>query len=245
MGSHGGATAEGQTAVLLSLGVTEADCGASVFSSMDTVQIGTAFSEVPVVYSKDALAMDHSIFINRIKPHTKFKATVESGLLKMLCVGMGKHQGALAYHKYALKYGFYETQKAMGRVAMENTNFRFAVGIVENAYDKTLAVEVVPANLIFEKEPALLAQAKENLPVLPFQNLDVLVIRRIGKEISGAGMDPNVTGRAYDLKESDFSENLSATRVAILGLFRQKRRQRHRTWQRRFHHRDRFQGDGL
>ncbi len=218
MGSHGGATAEGQTAVLSSLGVTEAACGAPILSSMATVPIGTAFSDAPVFFSGDALAMDHSIFINRIKPHTKFKAPVESGLLKMLCVGMGKHHGALAYHKYALKYGYHEIQKAMGRVAIKKTNFRFAVGIVENAYDKTLAAEVVPANQIFEKEPLLLKQAKENLPILPVRNLDVLVIRRIGKEISGAGMDPNVTGRAFDLKESDFSENMSATRVAILGL---------------------------
>lgn len=218
MGSHGGATAQGQTAVLSSLGVTEAACGAPVLSSMNTVPIGVAFSEVPVLFSRDALAMDHSIFINRIKPHTKFKAPVESGLLKMLCVGMGKHEGALSYHKYALKYGFYEVQKAMGQMAVANANFRFAIGIVENAHDKTLVAEVVPANRIFEREPVLLKLAKENLPVLPVRNLDALVIRRIGKEISGAGMDPNVTGRAFDLKESDFSENLSATRVAILGL---------------------------
>ena len=218
MGSHGGATARGQIDVLASLGVTEAACGAPVRSSMDTVQIGTAIKEVPVVYSKDALEMDHSIFINRIKPHTKFKAPVESGLLKMLCVGMGKHDGALAYHKWALKYGFYEVQNAMGEVAMANSNFRFAIGIVENAYDKILAAEVVPSKKIFEREPALLARAKENLPMLPVRNLDVLIIGQIGKEISGAGMDPNVTGRAYDLKESNFSQNLTATRMAILRI---------------------------
>ena len=202
--------------MLSSLGVTEAACGAPVLSLHGYGPDRYRLSEVPVLFSKDALAMDHSILINRIKPHTKFKAPVESGLLKMLCVGMGKHEGALAYHNFALKYGFYKITQAMGRVAIENSNFRFAVGIVENAYDKTLSVEVVPADRIFEREPALLNLAKENLPVLPVRNLDVLVIRRIGKEISGAGMDTNVTGRAFDLMESDFSKNLSATRVAIL-----------------------------
>jgi hypothetical protein len=185
---------------------------------MEAVRIGTALQEVPVYYAKDALDLDHSIFINRVKPHTKFKAPVESGLLKMLCVGMGKHSGALSYHRWGLKHGFYDTQKAMGRVAMANSNFRFAVGIVENAYDRLMAVEVVAADQIMEREPALLSLAKEHLPVLPFHDLDVLVVRRIGKEISGAGMDPNVTGRACDLMESDFSGAMDVTRVAVLGL---------------------------
>jgi hypothetical protein len=218
MGSHGGATSKGQVGVLTALGVTEPACGAPVRSSMETVRIGTALEEAPVFYSKDALALDHSIFINRVKPHTKFKASVESGLLKMLCVGMGKHQGALSYHRWALKHGFFDTQMAMGRVAMERSNFRFAVGVVENAHDRLMAVEVVPADRIMEREPALLSLAKENLPVLPVHDLDVLVVRRIGKEISGAGMDPNVTGRACDLMENDFSGAMNATRVAILGL---------------------------
>lgn len=218
MGSHGGATARGQEAVLSSLGVTESACGAPVRTSMETVRIGTALEEVPVYYAKDALGLDHSIFINRVKPHTKFKAPIESGLLKMLCVGMGKHDGALSYHGWALKHGFYETQAAMGRVVMGKSNFRFAVGVVENAYDRLMAVEIIPADRIFEREPALLTLAKEHMPRLPVRNLDALIIHRIGKEISGAGMDPNVTGRSLDLMESDFSKILSATRVAVLGL---------------------------
>jgi hypothetical protein len=107
---------------------------------------------------------------------------------------------------------------AMGQVAINRSNFRFGVGIVENAYDKLMAVKVVPADKIMEREPALLSLAKKNLPVLPVCDLDVLVVRRIGKEISGAGMDPNVTGRTYDLMESDFSKSINVTRVAILGL---------------------------
>jgi hypothetical protein len=218
MGSHGGATGPGQEAVLASLGVTKAACGAPICASMETVRIGTALKDVPVFYSKEALGMDHSICINRIKPHTKFKASIESGLLKMLCVGLSKHDGALSYHQWALKHGFFETQMAMGQVAINRSNFRFGVGIVENAYDKLMAVKVVPADKIMEREPALLSLAKKNLPVLPVCDLDVLVVRRIGKEISGAGMDPNVTGRTYDLMESDFSKSINVTRVAILGL---------------------------
>jgi len=218
MGSHGGATALGQEEILAVLGVTESACGAPVRSSMETIRIGTALGEVPVFYAKDALGMDHSICINRVKPHTKFKASIESGLTKMLCVGMGKHNGALSYHQGALKHGFFETQRAMGQVAMDRSNFRFGVGVVENAHDSLMAIAVVPADQVLEREPALLSLAQENLPVLPVQDLDVLVVRRIGKEISGAGMDPNVTGRAYDLMESDFSKTMNATRVAILGL---------------------------
>jgi hypothetical protein len=218
MGSHGGATGPGQEEILAALEVTESACGAPVRSSMSAIQIGTALGEVPVFFSKDALDLDHSILINRVKPHTKFKAPIESGLLKMLCVGMGKHDGALSYHQWALQYGFHEIQTAMGKVVMEKSNFRFAVGVVENAYDKVMAAEVVPAHRLIERESALLALAKAHMPRLPVGNLDVLVIRRIGKEISGAGMDPNITGRAFDLMESDFSHILTATRVAVLGL---------------------------
>ena len=217
MGSHGGATSEGQTAVLASLGVTEA-CGAEILSSLETAQIGTVFTDVPVFFSKDALALDHSIFINRIKPHTKFKGPVESGLLKMLCAGMGKHDGAIAYHQFALKYGFSELTWALGKEAMAKSNFRFAVAVVENAYDHPLAIEVVPKDQILEREPELLALAKEHFPALPFRDLDVLVVQKIGKEINGAGMDPNVTGRAFDLMGKRFLEMLAASRVAVLGL---------------------------
>ena len=112
MGSHGGATAEGQIKVLEKLGITEAVCGAPIISSMAVDTVGESMGEVPVYFSRDALEMDHSICINRIKPHTKFKGPVESGLYKMLCIGMGKHQGALTYHNMALKHGFSPLLKA-------------------------------------------------------------------------------------------------------------------------------------
>lgn len=218
MGSHGGATAEGQTAILAHLDVSEATCGAPLRSSMAAEPIAAVFDDVPVFYARDIAAADHAVCINRIKPHTKFKGPLESGLAKMLCVGMGKHDGALAYHRWALQYGFFPLLREMAQAALTYGNLCFGVAVVENARDETCRIEAVPAARILEREPALLAAAKEQFPRLPFKRLDVLAIQMIGKEISGAGMDPNVTGRAFDLMESDFSERMQATRVAILNL---------------------------
>lgn len=218
MGSHGGATAEGQARVLERLGITEALCGAPVLSSMAVERVGEVMDGVPVYFSRDALAMEHAICINRIKPHTKFKGPVESGLYKMLCIGMGKHQGALVYHNMALKYGFFPLLKAMGDEIIRHTNLRFGVAIVEDFFDNTMEIEAILATDIFAREPALLARARAHFPHLPFKELDVLVIEQIGKEISGSGMDPNVTGRTYDLMEDDFSDSLRAGRIAILNL---------------------------
>jgi hypothetical protein len=218
MGSHGGATDIGQKNILTNLGVTEEFCGASVCSSLNVQEIGKVFDEVPVCFSTDALESDHSICINRIKPHTKFKAPVESGIFKMLCIGMGKHQGALIYHHWALKYGFFPLLHAIGNEIMAKSNFRFGIGILEDAYDETMRIEAIPSHQIFEREKALLGMAKKTIPGLPVKQADVLIVRQIGKEISGTGMDPNVTGRTCDLEEDDFSEIFQATRVAILNL---------------------------
>lgn len=218
MGSHGGATAEGQRAVLESLGIRTHDCSAEICAAMEVEKLGTVFGEVPVWFSRDALSADHSICINRIKPHTKFKASVESGVLKMLCVGMGKHEGALSYHRWAIKHGFYPLLLEMGKVILRESNFRFGLAVVEDALDRPFVIEAVEAARVLEREPELLEIAKAHFPRLPVKDLDVLVVERIGKEVSGAGMDPNVTGRAYDLGESDFSEVLKAKRVAVLNL---------------------------
>ncbi|MEJ5357275.1 MAG: hypothetical protein WHT06_01260 [Desulfobacterales bacterium] len=218
MGSHGGATAEGQTAVLRRLGVSEASCGAPVVSSLAVRQVGTVFGEVPLYYSEDALALDHAIALNRIKPHSKFRGPAESGILKMLCVGLGKHEGALAFHRFAMKHGFFPLLREMGTALARAVNFRFGIAVVEDAYDEPARIEAVSAARLLEDETRLNALANELIPRLPFRTLDALVIGRIGKDISGAGMDPNVTGRAFDLMESDFSDILRATRVAVLRL---------------------------
>ena len=218
MGSHGSATSKGQEKTLAKLGVTPETCQAPIASDMEAVQVGTVFEGVPVYFSQKAVAADHSICINRIKPHTKFKGDVESGLYKMLVVGMGKHTGALTYHNFALKYGFYQLLSAMGDAVIEKTNFRFGIGVAEDAYDQVMDVEVIPAHEIKRREPDLLVKAKSHFPGLPYKDLDLLVVQQIGKEISGSGMDPNVTGRTCDLMEDDFSESLYAKRVVILGL---------------------------
>nr|WP_321403800.1 hypothetical protein [uncultured Desulfobacter sp.] len=218
MGSHGSATPQGQAMMLEKLGVTPGTCHAEIRPEMETVQVATVCNEVPVFFSGQALAADHSICINRIKPHTKFKGDVESGLYKMMVVGMGKHQGALAYHNNALKYGFYNLLLKMGDAVTKNTNLRLGIGVVEDRYDQVMDVQVIAADKIRETEPLLLKTAKENFPCLPYDELDVLAIRQIGKEISGSGMDPNVTGRTFDLMEDDFSGVLNAKRVVILDL---------------------------
>ncbi|MCP3923792.1 MAG: DUF362 domain-containing protein [Desulfobacterales bacterium] len=218
MGSHGGATTDGQVEVLEKLGVSEDTCGVQIKSSLDVDKIGKVFGEVPVYFSKDCMDADHSICINRIKSHTKFKGKIESGLLKMICVGMGKHLGAMTYHNMALKYGFQELLIKMGRSAVEKSNIRFGVAIVENSYDEIMEIKAIEASDIFESEKDLLKIAKRNLPNLPVNDLDALIIDQIGKEISGAGMDPNVTGRTFDYMEDDFSKELNAKRVAVLNL---------------------------
>ena len=218
MGSHGGGTPTGQLKTLNGMGLTEKKCGCQVMSLYDVQQIGTVFNDIPVYYPVEALVVEHSICINRIKPHTKFKGPVESGVLKMLCVGMGKHDGALNYHTWALKHGFYQLLVEMGQAVIELSNFRFGLGIVENAYDETMLVQGLAADELLQKEEALLKIAKENMPRLPVKEADVLVVQESGKEISGAGMDPNITGRASDLMEDDFSANFRASRLALLNL---------------------------
>ena len=123
-----------------------------------------------------------------------------------------------AYHNFALKYGFHTLLKAMGDTIIEQTNLCLGIGVVEDAYDQVMKIEVIPAAQISTREPGLLALAKSHFPSLPYKNLDLLVVRQIGKEISGSGMDPNVTGRTCDLMEDDFSQSLSAKRLVILDL---------------------------
>jgi hypothetical protein len=185
---------------------------------MAVERIATAMDEVPVYYARDALEAEHAICLNRVKPHTKFKGPVESGLQKMLCVGMGKHAGAITYHRWGVRHGFAALLGELAAAACARSNFRFGLAVVEDALERPLHIEAVDAADLARREPQLLELAKAHFPRLPVKSLDVLVVGRIGKEISGAGMDPNVTGRAFDLGESDFSGALQATRVAVLNL---------------------------
>lgn len=194
MGSHGGATAEGQRAVLEHLGITKEAVGAEIHSSMEVVEVGRLANGLPVYVDKFALQADGIVVINRVKPHTAFRGPVESGIMKMISIGLGKQKGAEACHQMGFKH-MAENVPAMAKVIMEKTPFLFGVATVENAFDKIAIVEVLTPDEVIAKEPDLQKKAKSLLPKLFFDQLDVLVIDEIGKNISGDGMDPNITGR--------------------------------------------------
>lgn len=194
MGSHGGATAEGQRDVLHHLGVTETAMGAPIRSSMEVVKIDELPNGLPVYVDKYASEADAIVVINRVKPHTAFRGPIESGIMKMIAIGLGKQKGAEACHQLGFKY-MAENVPAMARIMIDKLPIVFGVALVENAYDQTCLVEVLPAAEIEAREVVLLEEAKSRLPKILFDQIDVLVIDYIGKNISGDGMDPNVTGR--------------------------------------------------
>jgi hypothetical protein len=195
MGSHGGATAEGQKEVLAHLGITEEAMGAPIRSSMEVIELAKLPNGLPVYVDKMAATeADAIVVINRIKPHTAFRGPVESGLLKMIAIGLGKQKGAEACHQLGFKY-MAENVPAMANIMLQKCPIVFGVGIVENAYDKICKIEVLPAHQIEQREIELLEEAKARLPKILFPQIDVLVIDYIGKNISGDGMDPNITGR--------------------------------------------------
>ncbi|MBU7319871.1 lactate racemase domain-containing protein [Paenibacillus oleatilyticus] len=194
MGSHGGATAEGQKEVLHHLGVTEEAMGAPIRSTMEVVQIDQLPNGLPVYVDKYAYEADAIVVINRVKPHTAFRGKIESGIMKMISIGLGKQKGAEACHQLGFKY-MAENVPAMARIMLDKLPILFGVALVENAYDETCIVEVLPAAQVEEREMVLLEIAKARLPKILFDQIDVLVIDYIGKNISGDGMDPNITGR--------------------------------------------------
>jgi len=199
MGSHGGATAEGQTAMLAHYHVTEAFTDAPILSSMETVEISKTQDGVPVFIDKNAFEADGIIVVNRIKPHTKFKAPIESGLMKMMAIGMGKQKGAEYYHKAAIQYTFPKIIVDVGREVLKKVPILCGLGLVENGYDQTAAIAAVLPDELEKKEKELLILAKRMMPRLPFTEIDLLIIDEMGKDISGTGIDPNVTGRNRDI----------------------------------------------
>ncbi|OGP90497.1 MAG: hypothetical protein A2156_05615 [Deltaproteobacteria bacterium RBG_16_48_10] len=199
MGSHGGATAEGQVALLARYHIRESFMGVPILSSMEVVEIGKTEDGVPVYTDKYAFEADHIVVINRIKPHTKFKASIESGLLKMMAIGMGKQKGADYYHKAALHHTFIKIIADAGRIVMERAPILCGLGIIENGYDETAKIVALLPGDIETEEQKLLAEAKRMMPRLPFNEIDLLIVDEIGKDISGVGIDPNVTGRNRDL----------------------------------------------
>lgn len=194
MGSHGGAAAAGQVQVLANLGITEESAGCPVVSSMEVVEIGRLDNGLAVLMDKNACEADGIVVINRVKPHTQFRGPCESGLAKMITIGLGKQKGADSCHACGFEH-MAENIIGMARIKLERARILFGIATVENPYDKIARIAALPAGEIIEAEQRLLLEAKANMPRLFFDPIDVLVVERIGKEISGGGMDPNITGR--------------------------------------------------
>ncbi len=199
MGSHGGATAAGQVAMLEQLGVTEASVKAPIISSMEVAELGTTENNVSVFMDKNALTADHIVVVNRIKSHTKFKAPIESGLMKMMAIGMGKQKGAELYHKAAVQDTFFKIITDAARLVLKKTPVICAVAILENAYGETAKITALKTGEIESREKDLLLLSKKMMAKLPFNEIDLLIIDEMGKDISGVGIDPNITGRNRDL----------------------------------------------
>ncbi len=194
MGSHGASTAEGQARVLAHLGVSEERVGCPVRATMEAVKIGETPAGVEVFMDRNAYEADAVVVVNRIKPHTAFRGEVESGPTKMLAIGLGKQKGAHSVH--AAGWGnIHETIPEAARVAVEAGGVAFGLAVLENADEEPYKVAAIPAEKLEEGEAPLLEEAKRNLLRLPFDEIDVLIVDEIGKNISGDGADPNVTGR--------------------------------------------------
>ncbi len=194
MGSHGDATSVGQEAILEGYGISEKTVGAPVISSMDVIELPAGDLPLKVFMDKNAGESDGIILINRIKPHTDYHGSYESGLVKMAVIGLGKEKQASAIHKYGV-YGLTHIIPLVARQVLLSGKILAGIALVEDAYDNTMLLKCLAPSEFFEQEPLLLDIARQNMPSLPVNDIDVLVIDNMGKDISGIGMDPNIIGR--------------------------------------------------
>lgn len=216
MGSHGNADADGQKQVLNSYGINEETMGVPVISDMETVTVGKTESGIEVFTDRHAFEADMIVVVNRVKAHTDFKGEIESGLCKMLAIGLGKEKGCTTLHEHGTM-NFPRIIPDVGSFLIERLSVAFGVAIVEDAYDNTSIIKVLPAEEIIEGEKKLLKISKTMMPKIMIPEIDVLIVERFGKDVSGAGMDPNITGRAsmegaYGFKGPDIK------RIIVLDL---------------------------
>lgn len=195
MGSHGAATAAGQKRVLAHLGIVEEEVGAPIRSSLEVIRLGKTEDHLTVYLDKLASAADHIVVINRIKKHTEFEHKFESGLLKMMAIGLGKQEGAAAYHVAMLSLGYPRVILTVAHKIMQSANVLFGVGVVENGYGQTAQIGIGRSDDILEMEKSLFQKARQFAPALPFDEADILIIDEMGKDISGTGFDTKVVGR--------------------------------------------------
>ena len=214
MGSHGGSTAEGQRAILEEYGITEETMGVPVLSSMEVVKYGELPDGTPLYCDKNAWESDGVILFNKVKPHTDFRGKHESGLGKMVAIGLAKNKGASMFHTKKLSK-FPEYIPKVAQIFMDTGKVAFGVGVVQNAYDEICHVEACPKEKILQMDEELQALAKTQLPQFKFKDCDVLIVDEIGKNISGSGMDPNITGRN---DSGDFPGILNLQRLVVLGI---------------------------
>jgi hypothetical protein len=219
MGSHGGGTAEGQRHILESYGITEEFVGVPLRASMDTVQVGVTGEGFPVLLDRLASEADHIGVVARVKPHTGYHGPIESGLMKMMMIGLGKHAGALAYHRILLEYPYDQVVRSVGRTLMAAAPIAFGLGLVENAYDETALVEGVAPEAFETREEQLLVQARRLLARLPLKKADLLIVDEIGKNLSGSGMDTNIVGRKRAFRTQPSPEGMPSMRlIYVRGL---------------------------
>ncbi len=218
MGSHGGATADGQRNLLSHMQIDELHLGVPVRTEMDAVQVGTNSWGEPVWWDKNALSADGVVTVSRIKPHTDFRGQFESGVLKMIVIGLGKRHGADQHHRYGVR-GLCDMMPETAKVLVEKTKFLGGLAILENAHEQTARLEVVDRDDLFQREPVLLKEAFGLLGRLPFEQIDCLVIGECGKNYSGAGIDPNVVGRLLIEAHPHLETNKpSITRMCVLDI---------------------------
>ena len=218
MGSHGGATADGQRELLASYGLTPENLGVPVVTDMDAVSVGTNSWGEQVWWDKNALAADGVVLVNRVKPHTDFRGRYESGIVKMMVIGLGKRHGADQVHSWGTR-GLRDMLVESVKVLIAKTPFLGALAVLENANEETAKLEVIDRDELLEKEPPLLEEAKRIMGRIPFPQLDVLVVGESGKNYSGAGMDPNVVGRMLiEASPEAETNNPKVTRMAVLDV---------------------------
>jgi hypothetical protein len=216
MGSHGGGTPEGQRQILADYGISEPALQVPIQTDMATVQIGTNSWGEPVFWDRNAWEADAVVTVSRVKPHTDFRGRYESGILKMLVIGLGKRDGAAQHHRWGVR-GLRDMLPESGRVVLESTRFAAGLAILENAREETALLRVVDRDAVLDEEPRLLEQARSLMGRLPFDQLDLLIIGEIGKNYSGAGIDPNVVGRLLIEGEREFASP-RITRICALDL---------------------------
>lgn len=217
MGSHGGGTAEGQLEILKKLNITEDSIGAPIVSTMDAIEIGKSSFGFPIMVDRQAAEADGIIVVNRVKPHTEFGGSIESGLMKMMAIGMGKRIGCLEVHKQSVAFGYQNIIPEVGSIILKKLHILFGVAIVENFYDETAIIRAVKPSQFEAEEKKLLFRAKTMMARLPFKEIHVLIVDEMGKNISGAGMDTNVIGRIKFIGERE-TEYPKIIRIVVLDL---------------------------